>query len=104
MMIPNASTLPQRRHPDPEKPDSSDATNVIGGEIQTGAPPGEQGNPNPIYELVQAKGGPKLHPSNGGRSSTSSAGGKMTVTDLSMEAFAYQLSRHLSRPVFDGTG
>ena len=59
----------------------------------------------PVYHLVVGKNGPKLNPaSHGGRSSTSSGGGTMTATSVTMTEFAYQLSRELKRPVFDKTG
>jgi uncharacterized protein (TIGR03435 family) len=58
----------------------------------------------PVYALLPSKRGPKLNPAAGnGRSSTRSAGGNVTATNVSMAEFAYQLSRWLKRPVFDQT-
>ena len=59
----------------------------------------------PIYELVMGKNRPRLksaHP--GGRMSTSSGGGMMRATNVTMAEFAYQLSRQVKRPVLDKTG
>jgi uncharacterized protein (TIGR03435 family) len=63
----------------------------------------------PVYELVAAKGGPKLRHkekvSLPYRSpSASSQGGSMILNKASMEWFAYQLSRDLKTPVIDKTG
>jgi uncharacterized protein (TIGR03435 family) len=59
----------------------------------------------PIYELVVAKNGPKLKAADpAGRKGTSSGGGNMTATRVTMSDFAYELSRDLKRPVFDKTG
>ncbi len=59
----------------------------------------------PVYRLVAGKRAPNLRQSatDGDRSSTSSSGGRMTFTDVSMSDFAYQLSRELNRPVLDAT-
>src|SRR5947209_2317895 len=57
------------------------------------------------YELLPAKSGAKLqattHPDQ--RATTSSAGGDVKATNVSMTEFAYQLSRFLGRPVLDKT-
>jgi uncharacterized protein (TIGR03435 family) len=63
----------------------------------------------PVYELVAAKGDPKLPQAREAtspdqRPSTSSQGGSMTMKNVSMEYFAYALSRDLKMPVFDKTG
>jgi uncharacterized protein (TIGR03435 family) len=59
----------------------------------------------PIYNLVVAKSGFRLTPvSPTGHGGTSSGGGTMKATSLSMAEFAYQLSRELKLPVFDKTG
>jgi uncharacterized protein (TIGR03435 family) len=58
----------------------------------------------PIYELVVGKRGPKLRDADpSGRKGTSSGGGKLTATKVTMADFAYQLSRQLNRPVIDKT-
>ena len=60
----------------------------------------------PVYELVVAKGGPKLEKAKdgGGRSGTNSTGGHVVATGISMLEWAYQLSRYTKMPVFDKTG
>jgi uncharacterized protein (TIGR03435 family) len=59
----------------------------------------------PIYELVVGKNGPKLKAADpAGRKGTSSGGGKLTATKVTMADFAYELSRQLNRPVIDKTG
>jgi len=64
----------------------------------------------PIYELVVGKQGPNLSKSGlqksseDSRQSTSSRGGHVTATHVSMAELAYQISRWTGRPVFDKTG
>jgi uncharacterized protein (TIGR03435 family) len=64
----------------------------------------------PIYELVVAKNGPNLSKSGLQKSSadahqsTSSRGGHVTATHVSMAELAYQISRWTGRPIFDKTG
>jgi uncharacterized protein (TIGR03435 family) len=64
----------------------------------------------PIYELVVAKNGPNLSKSGlqksgaDGHQGTSSRGGHVTATHVSMAELAYQISRWTHRPVFDKTG
>jgi uncharacterized protein (TIGR03435 family) len=60
----------------------------------------------PLYNLVSAKGGAKLAATTSpdGGPSTGSMGGSMTMKNVSMERFAYQLSRDLKTPVIDKTG
>jgi uncharacterized protein (TIGR03435 family) len=59
----------------------------------------------PIYELVVDKRGPRLKAADpAGRHRTSSGGGNMTATKVTMTDFAYELSRDLKRPVLDKTG
>jgi uncharacterized protein (TIGR03435 family) len=58
----------------------------------------------PIYELVVGKNGPKLKgAAPASRKGTSSGGGKLTATKVTMADFAYELSRQLNRPVLDKT-
>ena len=59
----------------------------------------------PLYYLVTAKGGPKLHEApGGGNSSTNSRGGHLTAQHTSMAELGDSLSRHLGRAVVDQTG
>jgi uncharacterized protein (TIGR03435 family) len=58
----------------------------------------------PVFDLVVDKNGPTLKPASpGGRRGTSSGGGTMTATSVTMTEFAYQLARELKRPVLDKT-
>jgi uncharacterized protein (TIGR03435 family) len=59
----------------------------------------------PVYNLV-AKDGMKLKPAAtaDGHGGTSSRGGHVTGTSVSMADIAYRFSRELNRPVFDQTG
>jgi uncharacterized protein (TIGR03435 family) len=58
-----------------------------------------------VYELVPGKGNPKLAPAvNDGHSSTRSIGGHVTAHNISMNEWAYQLSRYMKQPVFNKTG
>ena len=60
----------------------------------------------PIYELVIAKGGPKLKPaeSPGKGWSINSGGGALNATNTPMSEFATYLSDSVDRPVLDKTG
>jgi len=60
----------------------------------------------PVYKLVVAKNGPKLHAavSDGERPVMSSAGNNLNAKHASMSGFAVWLSRELDRPVLDETG
>jgi uncharacterized protein (TIGR03435 family) len=59
----------------------------------------------PIYALVTAKGGPKLHEAPAdGHSSTNSRGGHITAQHVSMVDLGDSLSRQLGRAVIDQTG
>jgi uncharacterized protein (TIGR03435 family) len=60
----------------------------------------------PIYELVIAKSGPKIHEvaSDGHSNSTRMGEGRLTATHVTMTDLAVQLSRHLGRAVIDQTG
>jgi uncharacterized protein (TIGR03435 family) len=58
-----------------------------------------------VYNLVVGKNGPKLQKSTDSQhSGTSSKGGHVTATHVSMAEFAYQISRWTGIPVFDKTG
>jgi uncharacterized protein (TIGR03435 family) len=59
----------------------------------------------PIYELSVGKNGPRLQAADpASRKRTSSGGGSITATRVTMADFAYELSRQLNRPVLDKTG
>jgi uncharacterized protein (TIGR03435 family) len=59
----------------------------------------------PLYELVVGKKGSRLKAADPEEhEGTSSGGGNLTATRVTMAEFAYQLSRHLNAPVFDKTG
>lgn len=63
-----------------------------------------------VYNLVAVKSGAKLQLTTSHRegpsvqSNSGRNGGTFKATNVSMADFAYQLSRHLNRPVFDQTG
>jgi uncharacterized protein (TIGR03435 family) len=58
----------------------------------------------PVYSLVIAKGGLKIHPVEDGQGRTSNGPGRMEATKISMQKLANLLSRLLSLPVTDSTG
>ncbi len=59
----------------------------------------------PVYDLIVGKKGARLKPADpAGQKGTSSGGGNMTSTRVTMADFAYALSRQLKCPVFDKTG
>ena len=59
----------------------------------------------PVYELVLGKGSQKFATAaDDGHSSTRSIGGHVTAHNISMNEWAYQLSRYMKQPVFNKTG
>jgi uncharacterized protein (TIGR03435 family) len=59
----------------------------------------------PVYELVVVSKGAKLQAAvEDGHNSTRSVGGHVTAHGVSMQEWAYQLSRYTKAPVFDKTG
>jgi uncharacterized protein (TIGR03435 family) len=59
----------------------------------------------PVYELLVAKGGPKMREAPAGENSrTNTRNGHMTAERVSMTDLADQLSRNLERAVIDKTG
>lgn len=65
----------------------------------------------PVYEIVAAKGGPRLTPTTSAGTATNTAAvgfrdGAMTVQNASMAEFASLMQRYvgLERPIVDGTG
>jgi uncharacterized protein (TIGR03435 family) len=58
----------------------------------------------PVYSLMIAKGGLKIHPVEDGQGKTSNGPGRMEATKISMQKLSNLLSRLLSLPVTDATG
>jgi len=58
----------------------------------------------PVYELITAKSGPRLHESAAEDSGTSSNDKQFKATAITMEQLAESLSGHFSRTVLDKTG
>jgi uncharacterized protein (TIGR03435 family) len=58
----------------------------------------------PMYSLVVAKGGPKIHAGEGGDSRTSGRPGHFEATKITMPKLADLIAKQAGRPVTDATG
>ena len=58
----------------------------------------------PVYSLVVAKGGPKIHAVEDGQARTSSGSGRLEATKITMQKLADLLGRGAGAPVTDATG
>lgn len=58
----------------------------------------------PMYSLVVAKGGPKIHPGSPGGGRTSGRPGHFEATGITMQKLADLIARQAGRPVSDATG
>lgn len=58
----------------------------------------------PMYSLVVAKGGPRIHPVEDGQGGTSGRAGRLEATKITMQKLADLLGRQMGVPVVDSTG